>query len=414
MRTHHTPKRTLKLYILSAIFGIIGGLLTISTIFVLDFIINTIWEKLVGINVDNPTRTYASIIALLIFGLLIGLFSKKFGAAKGSIETVIDDALEKGEVDPKVAFKNVLIALLSIGSGASLGPEAPSAMIASGVTSLAAKGVGASKETERAMNLSSVSGMLGSLLSSPFVATAMFIESAKDHVSKLRDVVSYSFIAGSFGMATFFILFGKLYALNFGVPAYNGPTEIDLVKAFVFGLAGAIFAVIIGLILRTLEPFFKKLDKKLIIRSVIGAAIAGLIAFTLPLTMFSGQHTMSTLVANAATTSIALLLALAVGKMLATTILLRTGFFGGPIFPAVFAGAALGIAVNGLLDAPLTVALSGTIAGLVTVSLRQPLAAAFLVVAITGASSVAPVALGTSAALIILTLVEQKQSAAKE
>ena len=130
--------------------------------------------------------------------------------------------------------------------------------------------------------------------------------------------------------------------------------------------------------------------------------------------MFSGQHTMSTLVANAATTSIALLLALAVGKMLATTILLRTGFFGGPIFPAVFAGAALGIAVNGLLDAPLTVALSGTIAGLVTVSLRQPLAAAFLVVAITGASSVAPVALGTSAALIILTLVEQKQSAAKE
>jgi H+/Cl- antiporter ClcA len=409
-----TPKRTLKLYIISAIFGIIGGLLTISTIFVLDFIINTIWGKLVGIDVDNPTRTYASIIAILLFGLLIGVFSKKFGAAKGSIETVIDDALEKGEVDPKVAFKNVIIALLSIGSGASLGPEAPSAMIASGVTSFAAKGLGTSKETERAMNLSSVSGMLGSLLSSPFVATAMFVESAKDHVSKLRDVISYSFIAGSFGMATFFMLFGKLYAFNFGVPAYDGPTEIDLLKAFVFGLGGAIFAVIIGLVLRALEPAFKKLDKKLIVRSLVGAVIAGGIAFALPLTMFSGQHTMSTLISNAATTSIIMLLLLAVGKMLATTILLRTGFFGGPIFPAVFAGAALGIALNGLLDAPITVALAGTIAGIITVSIRQPLAAAFLVVAITGASTVAPVALGVSAAIIIVSIIERKQATAKE
>ena len=413
MHTQH-PKRTLKLYFLSAVFGIIGGLITISTIFVLDFIINTIWGDIVGIDVDNPSRTYASIIAIVIFGLVIGLFSKRFGVAKGSIETVIDDALEKGEVNPKVAFKNVVIALLSIGSGASLGPEAPSAMIASGATSLAAKGVGASKETERTMNLSSISGMLGSLLSSPFVATSMFVESAKDHISKLRDVISYSFIAGSFGMATFFLLFGKLYAFNFGVPAYSGPTEIDLVKAFVFGLVGAIFAVIIGLVLRALEPFFKKLDSRLVVRSLVGAAVAGVIAFALPLTMFSGQHTMSTLIDNAATTSIALLLLLAVGKMFATTVLLRTGFFGGPIFPAIFAGAALGIALNGLLDAPIVVALAGTIAGIITVSIRQPLAAAFLVVAITGASTVAPVALGVSAAIIIVNIIERKQASAKE
>jgi len=409
MNTPQSPRRTLKLYIVSALFGIVGGLLTIGTIVLLDFIINTIWGKVVGIDVDNPSRTYASIIAILLFGLIIGLFSKRFGAAKGSIETVIDDALEKGTINSKIALKNVGIALLSIGSGASLGPEAPSAMIAGGVTSFVAKKSGVGKETERTMNLSSVAGMLGALLSSPFVATAMFIESSKERIAQLRDVISYSFIAGSFGMATFFVVFGKLYAFDFGVPAFSGPTEIDLLKAFVFGLGGAIFAVLIGIIMRALEPLFKKLDKKLVIRALVGAAIAGAIAFALPLTMFSGQHTMATLVSDAATTSIIVLLCLAAGKLLATTVLLRTGFFGGPIFPAVFAGAALGIALNGLLHASITLALAGTIAGIITVSTRQPLAAAFLTVAITGASTIGPVAIGVSAALIIVSVIEKRQ-----
>lgn len=409
MSVSQSPRRTLKLYIISAVFGIVGGLLTIGTIVLLDFIINTIWGTIVGINVDDPSRTYASIVAILLFGLAIGLFSKHFGAAKGSIETVIDDALEKGTINSKAALKNVGIALLSIGSGASLGPEAPSAMIAGGTTSYVAKKAGVDKETERTMNLSSVAGMLGALLSSPFVATAMFIESSKERIAQLRDVVSYSFIAGSFGMATFFMVFGKLYAFNFGVPVFSGPTEIDLLKAFVFGLGGAIFTVIIGLVMRMLEPLFKKLDKKLVIRALVGASIAGVIAFALPLTMFSGQHTMATLVSNAATTSIIILLCLAAGKLLATVVLLRTGFFGGPIFPAVFAGAALGIALNGFLHASITLALAGTIAGIITISIRQPLAAAFLTVAITGASTIAPVAIGVSAALIIMAIIEKRQ-----
>lgn len=405
-----TARRTILLYAISALFGIIGGLLTILTIAMLDSLISLIWEKGIGISTNNPSHTLASLLVLIIFGLGIGLFSKKFGPAKGSIETVVVQSLESGSINWKSAYKNVFISLISIGSGASLGPEAPSAMLTAGTASLLSEKAKLRADTTKALNLSAVSGMLGTILSSPFVASAMFIESAKVHIGQLRLTISYSLIAGSFGMATFFFLYGKLYAMNFGIPAYSGPNMEDLLKAFGFGLIGALFAVIVGVFMLRIEPLFKKLDTKLVVRGLVGATFVGIIAFFLPLTMFSGQHTMPTLVNEAGTASIVFLLLLAVGKILSTTVLIRSGFFGGPIFPALFSGAALGIALNGLFNAPLAVAIAATAAGIITVSLRQPLTSAFIVIAITGTSTIAPVALAVCAGLVVVSLIEQKQA----
>lgn len=409
MNQTDTPKKSLKLYILSALFGIIGAILTIATVYILDETIKLIWEHGFGMEIDDPSRTIASLIVVVVFGLAIGLISKYFGPAKGSIETVIEEALEKGGIDWKRGAKDVIIGIISIGSGGSLGPEAPAAIVTAGAASLASEKTVKDLDTKRAMSLSAVAGMLGSLLSSPFLATTMFIESYKKRLSEMRSIVSYSLVAGAFGMATFFVLFNTLYVFDFGIPSYAGPTEIDLVKAFLFGLAGALFAVTIGVIMKILDKIFKKFDKKLVIRSLIGATIAGLIAFVLPMTMFSGQHTLPAVIGQAATASIVSLLVLAFGKMIATTILIRTGFFGGPIFPAVFAGAALGIAVNGLLDAPLAVAISSTIAGIITVSLRHPLSAAILTLAIAGTTNAAPVVLAVAAAVLVISMIEIKQ-----
>jgi H+/Cl- antiporter ClcA len=124
--------------------------------------------------------------------------------------------------------------------------------------------------------------------------------------------------------------------------------------------------------------------------------------------MFSGQHTMTTLIAEASTFSAGLLLIIAFAKLFATTTLIRTGFFGGPIFPALFAGAALGLAFNTIFHSPEAVAISATIAGIMTISLRRPLSAALITIAIAGAGDATIVALAVSAGLIVLTLVERR------
>lgn len=399
---------------LSAVFGIIGGLLTIAVISVLDTILAFIWTNGFGYNLDSPKRGLTQLVVLLITGLLVGFLAKKYGPSKGNIESVISDSLEQGKTDWKLAFKNVGIGILSIGSGASLGPEAPAAMLSGGLASFLAQKFRMRKETSSVINISAISGMLGSLLSSPFVATAMFVEFSKSEISRLRSLISYTFVAGSFGIATFFVLFHKLFASNFGIPTLSGgPTINDLLMAFVFGIFGSMFTIVVGLVMRRLEPLFVHLDKKLVLRSVIGATVAGIIAFIFPITMFSGQHTMTTLISQAATYSALVLFLIALFKLIATTTLIRTGFFGGPIFPAFFAGSALGLALNTFFHSPVAVAVSATIAGIMTISLKKPLSAALITIAIAGTGDATAIALAVSAGLIVLFLVEQRMQAAK-
>lgn len=156
--------------------------------------------------------------------------------------------------------------------------------------------------------------------------------------------------------------------------------------------------------------FIKKLDNKLIARSVVGAVIAGLIAVAFPITMFSGQHTLWTVLSDAGTYSFVAFVLIALGKLIATSTLIRTGFFGGPIFPAIFSGATLGLAMNTVFDVPMAVAVSATIAGIMVVSLRKPLSAAILTVAITGTENATLVAMAVSAGLIVLLLLDQRST----
>lgn len=404
------PKTTLKRYVLAAIFGTIGGLLTIGTIFVLDSLIHLIWVNIFGLNPDAPTRNYASFGMLLLAGLIIGLISKKFGKVEGNIETIIEDSLNKGGINWRPAIKDLLVSVISIGSGASLGPEAPSAVLSAGTAAFIGEKAKVNQETQKAMSLGAVSGMLGSLLSSPFLAGTMFIESSKKQIKDLRSELGYGMIASAFGMAVFFGLFGKLYSFDLGIPSYAGPNFRGLLVAFTLGLIGAIFGVIVGLIIKALSPIFTKLENRYIAKALFGAAIAGAIALIAPLTMFSGQHTLPDLINSAATMSFFALILIGFGKILATSVLLRTGFFGGSIFPAIFAGAAIGLAFNQIFDAPVTLAISSAIAGLMTISTRQPLTAAFITLVIAGSTNAAPVALAVSAGLIIVAAVEQLQA----
>ena len=411
MPAKSSPKRILILYLLSAIFGTIGGLLTIAVIFVIDELIDLVWSKGFGINPDAPIRTIAVVVVLIICGLVVGLLNKKYGKTGGGIEVLIRESLDKGHIEWRKVPKDLLISTFSIASGASLGPEAPASILAAGVASYTAEKTNMGLATSRAINLSAIAGMFGSLLSNPFLATVMFIETSKDHIKKLQEMIGYSMIAGAFGMATFFVLFNKLYVFDLGIPAYTGPTATDLYKAFVFGIIGAIFAIVVGIIMHKAEPIFKKLDRKVITRSLIGAVIAGLIAYAAPLTMFSGQNVLPDVITTAATTSFIALMLLAFAKLIATSVLLRTGFFGGIIFPSIFAGGVLGLAFNHFLHAPVALAISCTIAGLITLAMRQPLTAAFLTLAIAGTSIAAPTALAVSAGLIMLVIVKNKLSA---
>ncbi len=99
--------------------------------------------------------------------------------------------------------------------------------------------------------------------------------------------------------------------------------------------------------------------------------------------LFSGQDALPNLVANAADYSVATLVVLGLCKMLAYGLSL-SAFRGGPVFPAMFIGAVLGIAMSGLPGMSLAPAIGMGIGAMCCAMLRLPLTSVLLATLLLG------------------------------
>ena len=112
----------------------------------------------------------------------------------------------------------------------------------------------------------------------------------------------------------------------------------------------------------------------------IGALASGFAAATdhhVSDVLFSGQDDLGSLIDGAATWSVGALVALMVCKGLAYALSLSS-FRGGPVFPAIFIGAAGGIAAAGLPGLELVPAVAMGIGAMSTVMLSLPLTSTLL------------------------------------
>ena len=76
-----------------------------------------------------------------------------------------------------------------------------------------------------------------------------------------------------------------------------------------------------------------------------------------------------------------MLVVLCLAKLLATSLVLATGWKGGYIFPIMFASVALGLATNLMFPGiPVAVAVAATMAGALVAALNAPLFAALLTI----------------------------------
>jgi H+/Cl- antiporter ClcA len=103
--------------------------------------------------------------------------------------------------------------------------------------------------------------------------------------------------------------------------------------------------------------------------------------------LFSGEDALPELVAHAADYSLAVLIMLIACKGLAYGLSL-SAFRGGPVFPSMFIGAALGIAVSGLPGMELAPAIGMGIGAMCAAMLRLPLTSTLLAVLLLGADGV--------------------------
>jgi H+/Cl- antiporter ClcA len=176
------------------------------------------------------------------------------------------------------------------------------------------------------------------------------------------------------------------------VPPAVPPTVATLAWAIVMGVAAALVGWLIRSLALALRPIVHL--NRLVVTALLGLLI-GLTAMTYQLisgrsftqVLFSGQNALPELVDHAAEYSLAVLVLLILCKALAYGLSL-SAFRGGPVFPSMFIGAALGIAASGLPGMNLAAGIGMGIGGMCAAMLRLPLTATLLAVVLMGVDGV--------------------------
>jgi hypothetical protein len=178
-----------------------------------------------------------------------------------------------------------------------------------------------------------------------------------------------------------------------GLPSFDRPTLAMFGWALAFGLVAPLLGRGIQLLALAVRPHVER--RMVLLMPLLGLVIAGLaIGFAqatdhqASTVLFSGQQALGPLVDGAAGWSVGALLLLVACKGLAYALSLSS-FRGGSVFPAMFIGAAGGMAASGLPGLELVPAVAMGIGAMCTVMLSLPLTSTLLATLLLGADGLA-------------------------
>ena len=228
---------------------------------------------------------------------------------------------------------------------------------------------------------------ISTLLGSPLTGAFLLMEASGLGGAMMQVVLVPGLLAAGVGSLVFVGLdawtgLGTFSLAIPGLPHVGAPT----IGEFLWALAIGVLAVPFGLAIRWLGLFLRPYVERriLLLTPVVGLAVAGLaIAFAAGTgkgsseVLFSGQSALGPFIANSASYTVGALLLLLACKGLAYGVSLSS-FRGGPTFPALFLGAAGGVALSHLPGLPLVDGVAMGIAAMSVVMLRLPLTSVLL------------------------------------
>jgi H+/Cl- antiporter ClcA len=224
-------------------------------------------------------------------------------------------------------------------------------------------------------------------LGSPLVGAFLLMEMIGLGGSMMEIVLVPGLLAAGVGSLIFVGLgsltgFGTLSLSVGAVPPASSPTIGEFGWAIVIGVLGAVVATAVFRAARALRPLVER--NRLAVTPLAGLAVGAAAILFAEWTgrsttdvLFSGQSELTTIVQNTATWSAGALVVLVLCKGIAYAISL-SGFRGGPIFPAMFIGAAGGMALSHLPGLPMIAGVAMGVGAMCAGALKMPMTSVLL------------------------------------
>jgi CIC family chloride channel protein len=408
MAARIAPGRDERIFLLLSIFiGVISGLLVVSFRMAID------WLSVLMLGSSPNPHQVRLIVVPAAAGLVIAVLTRfVFPNVRGSGINQTKAALyiHNGYISFRTVIGKFLLSALAIGSGHSLGPEDPSLQIGAGVASLISRRVGMSREKLRIFAPIGAAAGLAAAFNAPISAILFVIEevigqwSAAVLGSIVLAAVSSVVVARSFWGAQ----------PMFRIPPVTLRDSRELLAYAVLGVFGGFASLILAKSLSYLRPRLRRQPgwSQMLQPCVAGLLVGGIGYFGLPQVMGAGYEAIDQAMHSQFVWP--MLLALALFKIIATTLSFSSGTPGGMFAPTLFIGAMLGAAV-GSFEKIYFPHLTGSIGSYALVGmgvlfaafLRAPLTSVFMVLEVSGNYSIVlPVILANTIAYLISRILE--------
>ena len=299
-------------------------------------------EELIREDLVHHAGKWGIIPALGLVGLVVGLLMQTFvgqerhhGVA-GIIESV---ALAGGRLRYKRApFKSVAAAL-SIGGGASVGPEDPSVQIGANIGSFFGQYLHLTEERIRLLVAAGAASAIAAAFNAPIAGVFFALE-----------VILGNFATGSVGVVVLSAVMASVFTHavehsgpELGIRAYElgGPAQIPFY--ILLGITAAPFAVAFIRAVYWQHDLWHRWHIPGPLKTALAGVMVGLVGVFLPEILGAGREPMNEVLnSGGGDFTIWLLVALIFAKISMTSISMAGGFQGGIFAPSLFVGAMLG------------------------------------------------------------------------
>ncbi len=406
----------LKLLVIAALLGLPFGAIALAFVGAIhegEHLVFTSLPQGLGL---SGTPWWFLMLMPLVGGVLTGLFVHTLPGHGGH------GPLEHSAAPVLPAYLPgiVLAALAGLSFGTVLGPEAPLIALGLGMGAWTAHRLGQGEgPTVQLISLTAVFAMISALFGGPIVAAVLIIETVGLAGSALTVAILPALLAGGTGYLAYTGLdsWTGITAPTLAVPELppGGPIGWGAFAAAIgIGLAAGLLCVAV----RRLGGALLTLSKDrhpVLVTSAVGLVVGVLAATYQGITgdpgtnlLFSGQSALPDLAEKGPTAALGALTLLLVLKAVAYALCLGGGFRGGPIFPALFLGSAIGTVAAQLVPAvsgisPLAGFAAGMAAGAAGM-MRVPLSALVLVTVIVGPTEASVLPLVVVALVVALVV----------
>ncbi len=324
-------------------------------------------------------------------GLAVGVLRRFFGPLGPGVPSLM--AMAEGAEDPAPVppLLRLLTAALSLGSGASLGPEGPSVESGGNLGLWWARVGRLSPQSQQTLVAAGVAAGLAAGFKAP-IAGVFFAFEGNANTNASRPNLRAVLVAAVASALVTQLMLGDEPILR--LPAYEVRSPLELPLYLGLGvLASLLSLALIKLMAAGRDGRVQRLLERLPpgLATALGGAAVGGMALAFPQVLGVGYDTIEALLGSDQGIPLLTLVALLGVKLLATSVSTASGFVGGGFAPALFLGATLGsvygqLLGEGGLGLPVAEAPAYAMVGMAAVlagSVRAPLTALLLLFELT-------------------------------